>query len=525
MRGDLLIPKKPSKNEENDHNFNPYSPGIEDVVRDILHKEAVKTISECDSDRESMYLYQKPKYDLNGRLSNPANAGIYLRGEADLKTIAEKTYRRLLREMIDLCIEQDKESRMGQHMDDEKKQNPLTGQLQRKLTHDGITNHEVQEILQSVRRKTFTDRREMNPARFIPLKHGLLRLKTWEFEGFNASNFFTWKVQGNYDPSIRSLNAVPKFRKFLLDVYVPAAIPTILDYLGYCLYPTFPRQKILVIVGPERMGKGTLARILERCLEEGFGRISLMKLLIPDNKFSLQGIEGKNVLVDTEIKREFKKTADFDVVNSLFGGDPLPLEKKFHAEFTYLAQSKGLLIGNLPLFNVTNMAFLSRLIIVKTKKLRDTKEIANLSDIIFDAEGEQIVTLLLNRLKSLVARDFRFSNELSNAEYADLWNDLADSTQEFIDSRMVESQNDCAVDWAYDEFEKHCDKKAIPPVNKHVFSLRVGRIYPKKRIRENGKLIWAFKGCSILSEIELQEALDRDKEKRNASLSSLDDLL
>ena len=419
----------------------PYMPGTEDIVREILRNEAIKTIMEYDTDRESMYLYVKPTYNkLTGELINPLQAGIYVRGEGMIKRIIEDTYKRVIIEMIDLCDKLREESRMSLKDDDDEKGDKwaaLKSELLRMKEHDGVTNHQVMEAMQNLRRKTFVDRKTMNPDGFIPLKNGLLSMADWKLHEFSPREFYTWKVLGTYDPNIVSLEQTPSFKKFLLESYPPQSIPTILDYLGYSLYPSFPRQKILVIVGPPRMGKGTIALLMERILNEGFGRISLMKLLIPDNKFSLQGIEGKRLLVDTEIKREFKKNADFDVVNSLFGGDPLPLEKKFHAEITYIARSAGILIGNLPLFRVKNSAFLARLIIVTTRAKRDFKEVSNMADIIFNAEGDQIVSLLLNRLRSLAGRDFKFSNELSNDEYAELWEQLSDSTQKFMDERMI----------------------------------------------------------------------------------------
>ena len=501
--------------------FQPYMPGTEDIVREILHSEAIKTLKEYDTEKESMYLYIKPQISrLTGELQNPSTAGIYNRGEPEIKVIAERTYKKKIEEMLELCYKMDAKKPDG---DDDG--NKLEAALKRKLQHDGITSHEINEVMQNLRRKTFVDRKTMNPDGYIPLKNGLLSLSDWKLHDFQSSQFYTWKVNGTYDPSIRSLNQTPQFKKFLLQSYPPKAIPTILDYMAYALYPSFPRQKILVIVGPTRMGKGTLALILLRILNEGFGRISLMKLLIPDNKFALQDIEGKRLLVDTEIKREFKKQADFDVVNSLFGGDPLPLEKKFHSQFTYIAKSAGLLIGNLPLFKVKNTAFLSRLLIVTTRGKRDFEVVTGIADRIFNTEGDAIVSLLLNRLKPLIQRDFRFSNELTDEEYAQLWVDLSDSTQVFMDERMVDqSGGSWPVDIVYEVYNEFCQEKGIPPEEKHTFVSRVKRVYPKKKVRHGKSQDYEFQGCSLLTEVEIEkeeETFRNAKEKRDRESDEL----
>jgi phage/plasmid-associated DNA primase len=512
----------PSEGDKEDEREFPYMPGTEDIVREILKYETIKTVKEHDTDRESMYLYIKPTYNkLTMEIMNPLKAGIYIRGEDELKVIIEKTYRRVIQEMIDLCDKLTAEVGISPQDDEDEKDDKwakLRSELYRILIHDGISHHEVVEAMQNLRRKTFVDRKTMNPDEFIPLKTGLLSTSDWALHNFSSFHFYTWKVMGSYNPSIRSLNQTPLFKKFLLESYPSKSIPTILDYLGYSLYPSFPRQKVLVIVGPPRMGKGTIALMMERILNEGFGRISLMKLLIPDNKFSLQGIEGKRLLVDTEIKREFKKNADFDVVNSLFGGDPLPMEKKYHAEITYIARSAGILIGNLPLFSVNNSAFLARLLIVTTREKRKFEEVPNMADIVFNAEGDAIVSLLLNRVRSLVGRDFKFSNELSNDEYAELWEMLSNSTQKFMDERMIEASTGVDTDYAYEVYELFCKEIGIPPETKHVFSYRVNKVYPRKRAKKEGQNYYEYQHCLILTTLEMksktkQETKETEEEK------------
>ena len=57
----------------------PYMPGTEDIVREILRNEAIKTIMEYDTDRETMYLYVKPTYNkLTGELLNTPGAFLEL---------------------------------------------------------------------------------------------------------------------------------------------------------------------------------------------------------------------------------------------------------------------------------------------------------------------------------------------------------------------------------------------------------------------------------------------------------------
>ena len=491
--------------------FKPYMPGTEDVVKKILKYEFIKTTKEEDTDKESMYLYIKPG------IGNTLKEGTYIRGEDEIKEIAERYWKlEIIKNLNQLKkISEERGTRKGKKSKKDEDEGNLKKELERKLKHDGITHHEIIEVMQNLRRKTFVDRKTMNPDGYIPLKNGLLSISDWKLHEFSPNEFYTWKAFGTYDPNIVSLEQTPLFKKFLLESYPPHSIPTILDYMGYSLYPAFPRQKILVIVGPPRMGKGTIGLIMAKILNEGLGRISLMKMLIPDNKFALQGIDGKRLLLDPEIKRDFKKNVDFDVVNSLFGGDPLPIEKKYHAEVTSIANCAGMLMGNLPLFKINNSAFLARLLIVTTREERYFQEVPNTADIIFNGEGDLIVGLILNRLKSLIERGFTFSNELTNGEYANMWEILSDSTQTFMDEKTEKSNNDVEVELAYEKYKEYCSEKKIPPESRHVFTVRMGRIFPKIRIKKEGRSFYTFQNCSILTLIDLKVSeKNKDDEKK-----------
>ncbi len=527
---------KSENNGKEQKDFEPYSPGIEDFVRRILHEENIRTIREEETEKESMYLLIKPKYDLKKRLLNPKEAGIYERAESRIREIAEKTPMNMRKEIIAMIDKrQDEYVKANQSMDPKDYKLPfedLERELSRKMIHDGNSSHEIFEILQNIRRKTFCDRKEMNPPGFIPLKNGLLRLSTWELEDFNASRFYTWKVNGTYEPEIKSLNDVPRFKKFMLESYEPIGIPLILDYLGYSMYSEFPKQKVLGLFGPEGRGKGTLIRIIKGIMGQGFGTISLATLFNKNANFPFQSIEGKNILSDPEMRRSFEKDIDFSKFNMLFGGDNLPLEQKFKALVDYLSRAKGIFAANLPLFKRNNMgAFLRRWLIALTTAEKPDA-MPGLSEMILKEEGEKIVSIALNRLKSLISRNFVFSNEKSEEEYAELWMELANSVEVFLDEMMFPDESiDTKIDDAYLNYCSWCKLKGIPPESKHQFVAKVSRVYQKKKVREKSDaskqepFFNVFKGCFIYSEARIMIDKKKQEEREEAIQRKNDELL
>ena len=133
-----------------------------------------------------------------------------------------------------------------------------------------------------------------------------------------------------------------------------------------------------------------------------------------------------------------------------------------------------------------------------------------MADIIFNAEGDQIVSLLLNRLRSLAGRDFKFSNELSNDEYAELWEQLSDSTQKFMDEKMTEANTNVDTDYAYKAYLLFCDEIGIPPETQHVFSFRVNKEYPRKRAKKEGQNYYEYQHCSILTTLEMKSEENKE---------------
>ncbi len=399
----------------------------------------------------------------------------------------------------------------------------------------GPSKHEIEEVKGIIRRTSQIDREKMNPDTHIPFKNGNLNLSTWQLESASPELFFTYQIAGNYTKKLYTLNDTPVFRDFLFDLVEPRYIPTVLDYMSYTLFPGFPAHKILVIVGPPRVGKGTLIRLNQTILNDaGVMIINLSKFLIPDNRFTLQGIQGKNLLIDPEIKRDIKSSADFHNINTLFGGDTLQVEEKGRTPFNYRSKAKGVLAGNIPLFYVDNAAFLARLLIVPTKNRVERTPVPDLEKRIFEREGENVVNMLLHILHSLIKRNFRFSGQLSDDQYARLWEYLADPVSIFVDEHFMPDENGgyVKVDESYDPFFKlFCAERGIPMVKKQTYTYKVGKQYPKRKIRdETSRLIYAFTGCrlSLKVNVESKETSARtqrmfdDAESNNLESSGLD---
>lgn len=507
-------------------NFIPWDPGIEDVSGRMLKElgNGVATFKEFDTLFPSMYRWVVPIAKLDGKLLNPDTAGIYLRAEPDLQALAEKTYQSMIREMINMANELLKELDPKEDSEEYGKWEGFISSQSRKLLHDGITSHEINEVLANLRRKTYVDRQSINPRDFIPTRSGLLSTRSWKVKEFLPRYFYTWKINGDYDPSVKSLKYdTPMFYEFLMDSYQATSIPRILDYLAYGMYPDNPQQKVLGIFGPEGTGKGVLLRLYKKIIGKAFGTFSMASLLDHDSRFPYQNIEGKGVLTDPEMPRVFNKKVDFSKFNLLFGGDTIPVEEKFKGVVDMDHNPyAAIILGNLPLFKRDGMsAFHRRWIIALTHTRRqiDRERIPNLEEKIWEAEGDKIISLLLNRLKSLQSRGWKFCNAQSDDEIANLWESLANSPFVFIHEMVVDATGgELDQNVMYNSYTTWCEAKGIPAEALHQFTRAMNAMKYGLKRKRNGfdrfkkpQFINRFHGCALYEYVTFEEYENQKK--------------
>ena len=485
--------------------------GPRTVMLQILEETPIVTKREIGTDREEIYCYA---------------GGFYSRGEEEVRTRAKeiyiekwKTAQTAITEMMKQVDPSDNELY--------KKRRELQVELDA-LLENGPKGDKIEEVLKQIRLETFTNPEEFNPPSHIPFRNGTLNLNTWQLEPHTPFLIYLWRVEADLleDRLNRiTINDCPMYKKFLLGSYEPWDIPILLQYGGYAFYPTFPRQVVLWIVGRPRIGKGTNARIWRSLNPTGHGAISFEKLMIAENRFAFQSVEGKNLLVDPEVKRKFKKGTrpDYGNFNKLFGGDALDLEKKGKQSNEYVSHAKGLFIANLPLPPVDDEPFIARTILVKARDnvLAKSEIIADLDTMIVNAERNEIATLFVRYLKILAQNNWNFISELTTDATMEMW-ELFANIVEFYLNEMVgyEEGSEIKCDDMYDSFTDWCHGKGIPPMKAQAFKKSVGYVYPKKRAGTKKNRYYVFTNCAFDDEIDLQVG-HHSNEQENRDIRAL----
>lgn len=182
-----------------------------------------------------------------------------------------------------------------------------------------------------------------------------------------------------------NLNAPPPARwlAFLNDLWAdePDSVSAIQEWCGYCLTPDTSQQKILVIVGPPRSGKGTIARVLRALVGERNTAGPTLGSL--GGNFGLWPLIGKSVAIISDARLSGR--TDVAVVTerllSISGEDALTIDRKNREPLTTKLPTRFVVLTNeLPRLEDSSGALAGRLVILRMARSWLGKEARDLTD-------------------------------------------------------------------------------------------------------------------------------------------------
>jgi putative DNA primase/helicase len=124
------------------------------------------------------------------------------------------------------------------------------------------------------------------------------------------------------------------------------AIETLQELFGYCLTSDTRQQKLFLIVGPRRSGKGTIARILTRLV--GIDNTVAPTLAGLGTNFGLAPLIGKRVAIisDARLAGRSDQHAIAERLLSISGEDAITIDRKFREAWTGRLQTRFVILSN-----------------------------------------------------------------------------------------------------------------------------------------------------------------------------------
>jgi putative DNA primase/helicase len=197
----------------------------------------------------------------------------------------------------------------------------------------------------------------------LPVGNGLLHLPTTELIPLTPDYFNIAASDVQFDPEAHE---PPHWLGFLKQLFGDdeQAIATLQDWFGYTLAPDTSQQKMLMIVGPTRSGKGTIARI-NTALLGGYDSVATPTLAGLQTTFGLEPLIGKmlGVISDARLSGRTDQAVIIERLLSLSGEDGIEAARKFKKAWTGRMPIRFMLLTNeLPRLTDSSNALAKRFI-------------------------------------------------------------------------------------------------------------------------------------------------------------------
>ena len=207
-------------------------------------------------------------------------------------------------------------------------------------------------------------REEPDAAGLVAFSNGLLELSTGALHQTSDAYFCTNAVDFGYQPDAPPPDA---WLGFLDDLFSrdQESKDALQELFGYFLSPDTSQQKIGLIVGPKRSGKGTIARVLTAML--GASNVCGPTLGSLAMDFGLQPLVNKRLAIisDARLGHRSDQARIVETLLSISGEDVLTVHRKYLTEWTGKLPTRFLILTNeLPRLNDTSGALAGRFILL-----------------------------------------------------------------------------------------------------------------------------------------------------------------
>lgn len=207
-----------------------------------------------------------------------------------------------------------------------------------------------------------------SPGEMIAFRNGLLHVPPRAFQA-PTRRFFTQNALGfDYAPEAPEPHA---WLAFLRNVWPDDSetIETLQEFFGLALTGDTSHQKIFMVIGPPRSGKGTIARVLQALV--GDGNHCAPTLAGLETHFGLEGLIGKTLAIISDARLS-ARTDQSKVAENLLrisGEDMISVPRKMRTDFNAKLRTRFLMLANeVPALLDQSGALASRFIMLRMTK-------------------------------------------------------------------------------------------------------------------------------------------------------------
>ena len=299
-----------------------------------------------------------------------------------------------------------------------------------------------------------------------------------------------------------------RWLSFLDGLLYAEDIPTLQEFIGYCLIPSNKGQRMMVIKGNGGEGKSQIGAVLGALLGSNMKDGSIGK--ISENRFARADLEHILLCVDDDMRMEALRQTNY-VKSIVTAQGKMDLERKGKQSYQgwMFARLLAFSNGDLQALYDRSDGFYRRQLVLTTKeKPVDRADDPDLAEKM-KAEAEGIFLWALEGLQRLVANNFKFTESDRIRENREAVKRDNNNIFDFMESEgYIRCKADASISSKdfYEIYRMWCEENSLAPLKARSFSdamiANAGRFnleHCNNITNSAGRRVWGFMGVEAVA--------------------------
>lgn len=337
-------------------------------------------------------------------------------------------------------------------------------------------------------------------TRFLPMANGLLQVQSRELLAPTSRFFTPYALPYSFEPS------APPPKRWLLFLNElwgedEESKQTLQEVMGYLIVLDTSQQKIVLLVGPPRSGKGTIARVIGGLI--GRHNVAGPTLASLRTNFGLQPLIDRPVAIvsDARLGGNTDQSAVTERLLSISGEDTITIDRKYKTTWTGKLPTRLVIVTNeLPRLGDSSGALTSRFLVLRTLESFLGREDMGLSARLLQ-ELPGILRWSLDGLDRLTDRGHFVQPTASKEEIREL-QELASPVRAFLDECCeIAPEYSVPTKELYNRWYVWCDNSGQKPTNAQTFGRDLRAVLPRlstTQRRVSGEQERRYKGLKLI---------------------------
>ena len=305
--------------------------------------------------------------------------------------------------------------------------------------------------------------------------------------------------------------------QFLSDLLYPEDIPTVQEFIGYCLIPSNKGQRMMVIKGNGGEGKSQIGAVLSALFGSNMKDGSIGK--ISENRFARADLEHILLCVDDDMRMEALRQTNY-VKSIVTAQGKMDLERKGKQSYQGWMCARLLAFSNgdlQALFDRSDGFYRRQLVLTAKEKPVDRVDDPDLAEKM-KAEVEGILLWAFAGLQRLVANNFKFTESQRTKENREAVKRDNNNVFDFLESEgYIRLKADASISSkdCYDIYRMWCEENSLTALKRRSFSDALVAACGKYNLEHcntitnsAGRRVWGFMGIEAVARPHINEFTD-----------------